>query len=39
MGGVLRIFQRVDLCDGAHLLEVLYGSRELIEPIKTIGIM
>ena len=34
---VSRIFQIFDLCDGAHLLELLCGSRKLIEPIRTIG--
>ena len=35
---VSRIFQRFELCDGAHLLELLCGSRKLIEPIRTIGL-
>ena len=35
---VSRIFQRFDLCDRAHLLELLRGSRNLIEPIRTIGL-
>ena len=28
----------INLCDGAHLLELLCGSRKLIEPIRTIGL-
>ena len=31
---VPRIFQRFDLCDGTHLLELQCGSRKLTEPIK-----
>ena len=37
-GRVSRIFQKFELCDGAHLLELLHGSRKLIEPIRTIGL-
>ena len=35
---VSRIFQRFDLCDGVHLLELLRGFRKLIEPIRTIAL-
>ena len=33
---VSRIFQRIDLCDGAHVLKFLCGSRKLIEIIRTV---
>ena len=35
---VSRMFQRIDLFDGTHLLEFLCRSRKLIEPTRTIGL-
>ena len=35
---VTKIFQRIDLCEGAHFLQLLCGSRKLVEPIRTIGL-